>query len=486
MVRILNLHVPVPVILLGMLDAVILYLAIAAGLALSYAPHSVVLSLFSDEYAHQKIVFLVVSLASFFVLGAYSRSFLTNMKLGLLALSVAHIVILAVLSIIFYVFPGVRIWLSALIPGLLLSLVGVFLIHLIFDRVVGTRIFRRNFLVLGVGPLACAVADVAERSPYLTCLGFVATDGAKTAVPTAEIIDQDRPLVELAKDRKIDEVVVAVEERRNRLQTEQLLLCRLNGIQVSDFWSFIERQEGHVEVEGLYPSWMIFGNGFSSATSSQKIVKRLFDIVISLALLCPAIPLMIIAALAVLLSGGGGIFYGQSRVGLNGKLFTIWKLRSMTLEAEADGVARWSSSDDRRVTAVGRLLRRIRLDELPQLWNVLRGDMSFVGPRPERPEFVHQLKAQIPYYDYRHVVKPGITGWAQINYPYGASAEDAKQKLKYDLYYIKNYSLALDCLVLLQTLRVIIWPFAGTHYPKGTAQQVESGPHSEAGASSSD
>ena len=171
---------------------------------------------------------------------------------------------------------------------------------------------------------------------------------------------------------------------------------------------------------------------------------------------------MILIALAIGASGGGPILYRQNRVGLNGRIFTIWKYRSMRPEAESDGVARWSSSKDARVTFLGRLLRRFRMDELPQLWNVLKGDMSFIGPRPERPEFVRQLEAQIPYYDYRHIVKPGISGWAQINLPYGASFQDAKEKLNYDLYYIKNYSLALDLLVLLQTARVIIWPTKST------------------------
>lgn len=486
MIKILNLHVPMPVVLLGIVDAVVLYLAIAGGLAFSYAPDTVVLSFFADGYAQPKLIFIFFSLITFFVIGAYSRSFLTNMKLGLLALVIAHVIILSVLSMAFYVFPSVQIWLSALLPALMLSFVGVFLTHLIFDRVVGIRIFKRNLLVLGAGPSARKVAHAAMRSPYLICVGFLPMEGAKVAIPETEILSDARPLVDLAKHYKVDEIVVAVEERRNRLATEPLLHCRLNGINVSEMSSFIEREEGHVEVDGLYPSWMIFCDGFNFAKSVQRGVKRIFDIAISLILCVPAFPSVALAALAIRLSSRGPIFYGQSRVGMNGEEFRIWKLRSMTVDAEGDGVPRWASPRDDRTTAVGRVLRRTRLDELPQLWNVLRGDMSFIGPRPERPEFVQQLTAQIPYYKYRHTVKPGISGWAQINYPYGASVQDAMEKLKYDLYYVKNYSLALDFIVLLQTFRVIIWPVAGTRHPVYAKDDVDPASVSGAGTSLSD
>ncbi len=462
MVRLLNMHVPMPVIFLAILDVTIVYFSIAGALALSYAPESVLFSFLADGYALQKIVFVSITLMSLFVVGIYSRAFLTDMKMGLVAIIVGHFIALAVLSIAFYLYQDVRIWIRALAPGLALSLVGVFVAHLGFDRIIGTRIFKRNLLVIGIGPLARNIAEVAERSSYLTCIGFLPLGDAKVAVPDAQVLHDTRTLVELARHHKVDEIVVAVEERRNQLETEQLLECRLNGIQVSEPSSFFERQEGRVEVDGLYPSWMIFGPGFNSVTTEQRIAKRLFDFLTSSLLLVFFAPLMILIALAIGASGGGPILFRQDRVGLNGSIFTIWKFRSMRPEAESDGVARWSSSNDARVTFLGRLLRRFRMDELPQLWNVLKGEMSFIGPRPERPEFVRQLVAQIPYYDYRHIVKPGISGWAQINLPYGASFKAAKEKLNYDLYYIKNYSLALDFLVLLQTARVIIWPTKST------------------------
>ena len=462
MVKFFSIHVRIPVVLLGMLDALVVYFSIAGALAMSYAPESVLFSFSADGYALQKIVFVSITLMSLFVVGVYTRAFLTDMKMGLVAIIVGHFIALAVLSLAFYLYQDARIWIRALAPGLILSLVGVFVAHLIFDRIVGTHIFKRNLLVIGTGPLARKIAAVADHSPYLTCIGFLPLGDGKVTVPDAQILRDARPLAELARQYKVAEIVVALEERRNQLKTEQLLACRLNGIQVSEPSSFFERQEGRVEVDGLYPSWMIFGPGFNSVSTGQRIAKRLFDVLTSLVLLAHVLPLMVLTALAIWASGNGSVLYRQDRVGRNGRIFTILKFRSMHLEAESDGVARWSTSDDARVTLLGRLLRRFRVDELPQLWNVLKGDMSFIGPRPERPEFVRQLAAEVPYYDYRHIVKPGISGWAQINFPYGATIKDAKEKLNYDLYYIKNYSLALDFLVLMQTARVILWPTKGT------------------------
>ncbi len=462
MVKFFSIHVRMPVIFLSMLDAVVVYFSIAGALAMSYAPESVLFSFSADGYALQKIVFVSITLMSLFVVGVYTRAFLTDMKMGLVAIIVGHFIALAVLSLAFYLYQDARIWIRALAPGLILSLVGVFVAHLIFDRIVGTHIFKRNLLVIGTGPLARKIAAVADHSPYLTCIGFLPLGDGRVTVPDAQILRDARPLAELARQYKVAEIVVALEERRNQLKTEQLLACRLNGIQVSEPSSFFERQEGRVEVDGLYPSWMIFGPGFNSVSTGQRIAKRLFDVLTSLVLLAHVLPLMVLTALAIWASGNGSVLYRQDRVGRNGRIFTILKFRSMHLEAESDGVARWSTSDDARVTLLGRLLRRFRVDELPQLWNVLKGDMSFIGPRPERPEFVRQLAAEVPYYDYRHIVKPGISGWAQINFPYGATIKDAKEKLNYDLYYIKNYSLALDFLVLMQTARVILWPTKGT------------------------
>jgi sugar transferase (PEP-CTERM system associated) len=254
------------------------------------------------------------------------------------------------------------------------------------------------------------------------------------------------------------EVVLALEERRNALPLEDLLRAKTTGVRVHEFASFIERESGRVDLRSLNPSWLIFSDGFSGGRRVSAVAKRVFDLVFSIILIVLTAPVVLLAALAVKVETKGPAFYRQRRVGLYGEPFELIKIRSMRVDAEVGGTAVWAKKDDPRVTRVGNFLRKTRIDELPQAWSVLKGKMSFVGPRPERPQFVHDLEARLPYYAERHVVKPGITGWAQINYPYGASVEDAREKLEYDLYYAKNYTPFLDLLILMQTVRVILWP----------------------------
>ena len=254
------------------------------------------------------------------------------------------------------------------------------------------------------------------------------------------------------------EVVLALEERRNALPLQDLLRIKTTGVHVNDISSFLERETGRVDLDSVNPSWLIFSDGFSSGRRLLGIAKRLFDVVVSALLLVVALPLIALFAVAVKLESKGPAFYRQQRVGRYGEPFSLFKLRSMQSDAEAEGKAIWAAKNDPRVTRIGKFIRKVRIDELPQTWNVLKGDMSFVGPRPERPEFVADLEKQLPYFTERHIVKPGITGWAQINYPYGASLDDSRQKLEYDLYYAKNYTPFLDLVIILQTIRVVIWP----------------------------
>ena len=253
------------------------------------------------------------------------------------------------------------------------------------------------------------------------------------------------------------EVVLALEERRNSLPVKDLLRIKTRGLHVIDFSGFIERETGRVNLDTLNPSWLIFSDGFSSTQLASSISKRVFDVAVSLLLLALSFPVLVLFSILIKLESPGPIFYRQTRVGLYGQTFEVVKLRSMRQDAEKDG-PKWAAENDPRVTRIGRIIRTVRIDEIPQAWSVLKGEMSFVGPRPERPQFVAQLEEMLPYYAERHMVKPGITGWAQINYPYGASTEDARQKLEYDLYYAKNYSPFLDLLILLQTARVVLWP----------------------------
>jgi sugar transferase (PEP-CTERM system associated) len=254
------------------------------------------------------------------------------------------------------------------------------------------------------------------------------------------------------------EVVLALEERRKALPLNDLIRVKTTGVHVNELSSFLERETGRVDLDTVNPSWLIFSDGFSSGRRISGAAKRLFDIVASLILLCLAAPVILITAIAIRIESKGSPLFRQMRVGRYNQPFELFKLRSMRSDAESVGGAVWAQENDPRVTRVGRIIRTTRLDELPQAWNVLKGDMSFVGPRPERPTFVDDLETKLKYYAERHMVKPGITGWAQINYPYGASLEDSRHKLEYDLYYAKNYTPFLDVLILLQTLRVVLWP----------------------------
>ncbi|MBW8754534.1 MAG: TIGR03013 family PEP-CTERM/XrtA system glycosyltransferase, partial [Sphingomonadales bacterium] len=263
-------------------------------------------------------------------------------------------------------------------------------------------------------------------------------------------------LTRFVENLGVSEVVLALEERRNALPLKDLLRIKTAGVHVNDFSSFLERETGRVDLDTVNPSWLIFSDGFSSGRAVSSVAKRFFDLGASALLLLFTAPVIVLFALLVKFDSRGPAFYRQARVGLYGEKFDVIKLRSMRTDAEAAG-AQYATKDDPRVTRIGRFIRKVRIDELPQAWTVLKGEMSFVGPRPERPEFVAELEDHLPYYAERHMVKPGITGWAQVNYPYGASIEDSRHKLEYDLYYAKNYTPFLDLLILLQTLRVVLW-----------------------------
>jgi sugar transferase (PEP-CTERM system associated) len=263
-------------------------------------------------------------------------------------------------------------------------------------------------------------------------------------------------LSDTATALKVDEIIVAVRERRGGvLPLRELLDCRISGVKVMDLSSHFESMLGQIRIDALKAGWLIFGEGFNQGVMRTSI-KRAFDYLFALAMLILVSPVMLITALLILLEDGGPVFYRQERVGLNGRLFNVIKFRSMRNDAESDGKPRWATANDDRVTRVGRFIRKVRIDELPQLYCVLKGDMSMVGPRPERPFFVDKLTKEIPFYTVRHSVKPGVTGWAQVRYHYGASVDDAVHKLQYDLYYVKNHTLLLDLVVLFETVGVVV------------------------------
>ncbi|MDR0717001.1 MAG: TIGR03013 family PEP-CTERM/XrtA system glycosyltransferase [Azoarcus sp.] len=334
----------------------------------------------------------------------------------------------------------------------------VLALRVLINRSQASSLFAPRVLVVGVGEDALEVQRILSHPEQgrVEVQGFFHCDiGEAQRVATEKVI-AGNDLVETVRQMKINEIIVAVRERRGgKLPLRELLDCKLAGVRVFDLSTFHERVRCQVRLSSLRASWLIYGDGFQQALG-RSFAKRVFDLASSAALLVLTLPIMIVTACAIVWEDHGPVFYRQERIGLGGQVFRIIKFRSMCMDAEKDGKPRWATSNDERITRVGRFIRKFRIDELPQLLNVLAGSMSLVGPRPERPYFVDRLARDIPFYGVRHCVKPGLTGWAQVRYQYGSSVDDAVQKLQYDLYYAKNHTLVLDTLVLLETVRVVL------------------------------
>jgi sugar transferase (PEP-CTERM system associated) len=351
-----------------------------------------------------------------------------------------------------FLFPDFMLGRQVYLAGL-----TILTLYLVFWRAMYTWLIGRRFLseriyVLGTGPRASRLVDTLRSRSGLgmEVVGWAGAigNGSMTREALAESLESVR------NAGSVDRVVIALPDRRNVMPVRELLDLRLSGVRVDEATALQEELTGRIEVDHLNPSWLIFSDGFR-LKPGVMITERVLSVAASLSALILTLPLIPFIALAVKLSSPGPVFYRQRRVGRNGTTFYCYKFRTMRADAEADTGPTWAGDDDPRITRVGHYLRKMRLDEIPQLWNVLRGDMSFVGPRPERPEFVEWLSREIPYYNLRHLVLPGVTGWAQVNYPYGASLEESKEKLCYDLYYVKNMSVVFDLLIMFQTLKIV-------------------------------
>ena len=401
-------------------------------------------------------IFLTVAMAAFGLYQAHMRHNRMDLALRLLlsfAFGGTGLLVLYYLVPTSYIGRGVL----ALVLGF--GLMGVTMLRTILPHLLRTNVFKRRILVLGAGKNADLINSVLRRSAdrqTFIVVGFVPLPGQAVMVPGELLVKTDFGLSDLAQWLQVYEIVVAPDERRGGLPMEEMLKCAQRGIAVTDISTFFEREAGLVTLDVIDPSWLVFSGGFDHSLP-RRLGKRLFDLVAASALLLVAWPIMLVVALSVWLESGAPILYRQTRVGESGRFFELVKFRSMRIDAEHDGQARWASADDERNTRIGRFIRRARLDELPQLLNVLRGEMSFVGPRPERPPFVAMLSNELRYYSIRHCMKPGLTGWAQLRYPYGASVRDAEEKLKFDLFYVKNHGLILDLLILLQTVEVVLF-----------------------------
>lgn len=345
--------------------------------------------------------------------------------------------------------------------GVLISTATLIVIRLIFVKVVDADQLKRRVIIYGAGARAQKLLEDLE--PEMNALGVkiigcVPSANEEVYVAPGLVVAEPADWLAYVNSMQISEIVIAPDERRrsggNTFPLSQFLDCKLAGVPSSDALSFCERELGKIDITLLQPSWMLFSDGFKYSRR-RSIAKRIFDLTLASLFVLVLWPFMLLTAIAVRLESPGPVLYYQTRVGLNGKPFRIYKFRSMRQDAEKNGAV-WAKKNDARVTRVGAFIRNTRLDELPQLYNVLVGEMSFVGPRPERPEFVVDLAKQIPFYETRHKVKPGLMGWAQLKYPYGASVEDAKNKLQYDLYYTKNHSFLMDMLIMIQTVEIVL------------------------------
>jgi sugar transferase (PEP-CTERM system associated) len=449
-------------------------LAMAEGVlatvaALLAAPSARALG-FSDEGAALAWIPVATLCTAMFALGLYQRHshFAREAQLATAVRVLVAMALAATAAVAGSLLAGAAP--NAGLLGITLAYVGITLVltRLSFARLAGDGTLRRQALVLGAGARAAELLsrmnavgqDDAQRAVKL--VAFLPLPSDSVALADARRLPASTPLATYARAHDIDEIVIAADERRRTLPMSELVNCRLAGIQITDLEAFCERELGKITLELMLPSWCVFTPAFDTS-ALRRITKRAFDVVASLALIVATWPLMLVVAAAIVVEsrGRGPVLYAQERVGRNGVPFRLFKFRSMRTDAERDGVARWAQAQDDRVTRVGRFIRKVRLDELPQLWNVLKGEMSVVGPRPERPCFVDRFKDSVPYYNLRHCVRPGLTGWAQLRFPYGASEEDAAEKLRYDLYYVKYQSLRFDLLILLQTVDVVLFGRGG-------------------------
>lgn len=394
----------------------------------------------------QGMLFATLMMLTMTAFGLYSRQQDEPFRQVVQKVFASYLVTLLALSVVFYVFPDSEVGRGVFAIASVLGLMGILVVRYVAYRLGFLQRRGRRVMVMGEGEEADQVLAILANQPRAHLVA---------QVPAEQPEQPEETLIEIARRNKVTHIVVAAHERRGgRIPLDQLLECKLAGIQVLDLLSFYEQELGLIRLSYLRTGWLVYGDGFSQG-ATRAIIKRLFDVTVASCLLLLASPVMAITALVILFETGRPIFFRQERVCAPGQSFDILKFRSMIQDAEKDG-PRWATVGDSRITRVGQFIRLTRIDELPQLINVLRGEMSFVGPRPERPYFVEKLNEQVPYYDIRHYVKPGITGWAQVRMDYGASVEEAMEKLEYDLFYVKNHSLFLDFMVLFETIQVVL------------------------------
>lgn len=460
--RFFKLHLRVPFLLLALLEFCICIVAVYVAVYVRFdRPLTEVAHIRSPIVS--TVLFGAVMPIAMLAMGLYQSRFRGGILGVFLRSVIGFLAGAAFLALLYYLVPRLYLGRGVFALAIVIAFFMIGTIRPLFFYYVDRDLLKLRSLVIGAGERAGSIQRRLRRR--VDRRGFRIVGYLPLSTDESTVIDAEhrielgqRTLLDYCIENDVDEIVVAADERRGGLPLDELLEVKLHGLEVIDLLSFFEREQGKLPLDLLRPDWLIYSDGFERGVF-RDVSKRLFDIAASTLILAVTWPFMLACALAIKLEDGlsAPIFYGQTRVGYLGKGFKVLKFRSMSVDAEREGGAQWATRNDSRVTRTGAIIRTTRIDELPQILNVLRGDMSFVGPRPERPHFVEQLNEEIPYYRERHAVKPGITGWAQVCYPYGASLRDSVMKQEFDLYYIKNHTIFLDMLILCQTAEVVLF-----------------------------
>lgn len=459
--RIFNHHIHPAYYILVVVDALLFFVSCYGAAWLYFLPQPQSLESYLGELGPKAVIFSGITVLALLSMGLYQPRLRESASGVLLRMAGAFLLMTAAIALLVFFVPSFDLWRGLFVYASLIAFGFCLLTKLAFSRLVELNQLKRNVLVLGTGRSALNIIRrmrrKSDRRGFRVC-GFVSLANTTPLIDRSKILTIEHSLCDYVIAHQIQQIVVAVDHYDQEIPASELIRCRVLGVSVINILDFFEQEASKVLVDEAPPEWLIFAKGFKGQ-GANGFGKRVFDLFASLCLLLITWPIMLMAMFAIKIEDGlkAPVFFRQKRVGLNGRVFDVLKLRSMTVNAEGDGKARWATTQDPRVTRVGFFIRKTRIDELPQILNVLMGDMAFVGPRPERPEFIEDLSKEIPYFNERHCVKPGITGWAQLNYPYGSSVQDAKHKLEFDLYYVKNQSLFLDFLILLQTVEVILF-----------------------------
>lgn len=462
MLRILNQYVSIKSLFLMVEEGILVLLSLLCAVKVRFwnSPAEMEVYTAFPNFALQCAIVIVVCLTCFYLNDLYDLSGGYDAVDRVLRIEQSLGAASLLLGSLYFLFPNLLLSRGVFIIAMLLSTALTVVSRKLFDKVWQMTAPQQSVAILGTGDLAMATARELTRREDLSLkvAGFICPATSPVLAETLfgfPVLGSAKDLETVASTRALSRIIVAMEDRRGGLPTRELVTLRVRGVRIEDASTALAGLTGRVALRAVKPSWFVFSDGFQRSKWND-FLKRVGDLFFGLMGLVLSSPVMLAVALAVRLDSEGPIIYHQTRVGRMGRCFEVYKFRSMTVNAEKVNGAQWATENDPRVTRVGRILRKYRLDELPQFFNVIRGDMSFVGPRPERPCFVEELKEKIPYYDERHSVRPGLTGWAQVQYSYGASIEDAFNKLEYDLFYLKNLSLTFDLLIILQTVRLVL------------------------------